>query len=299
MATAELSVIIASQGAAEQTARCLESLLCQNETTADQLELIVAEGPPHSACGQLENRFHQVKFVRAKGTSIPILHGAGIMASSADLVAVTEGHCTFPQEWVGAAMKAHRSSTASVIGGCLELGGQCDGLNTALFLCDYAQFVPPISAGETTDLPGNNIVFKRSCLGDTTSFAQHGFWKTFFCHKLAKEGHELIANESLRVQYNRRLSPAEIIMRRYNHGRCFGAMRAAQWTAGRRLLFVLSGPLIAPLLMYKLAGRCSTNRQCRSTLVHSAPYAVACLWLWALGEWMGNLFGAGTSCDRL
>jgi hypothetical protein len=305
MTSPDLSIVVAAQGTPQQTSACLRSLLAQRNIDSTWLEIIVAEGPPYASTTNLEEQFPSVKFIRASGPSIPVLHGAGIHASTAGNVAITEAHCTFDNDWFNHALESLIMNDASVVGGCVCPGKDVRNLNMALFLCDYAQFIPPMDSGPNTDLPGNNIVFTRASLGDTERFVEHGFWKTFFCYELAAMGHNLVADSSLIVDYNRKLSVSEIVFRRFHHGRCFGAMRAQHTSPSKRLIHFLSGPFLPFLLMYKLSQRCRLGqryvpRNTRADLfLANIPAAFACQTIWSIGEWIGNMAGSGSSCEKL
>ena len=300
MPASDICVVVASQSSAEVTARCLRSLLKQEIEPGSGPEIIVVEGPPHVCCDTLSIEFAPVKFVRADDCSIPTLHGAGIAESSAALVAITEAHCTFPPDWAKKVLDAHRNNErAAAIGGSVMPGGSLNSLNLGLFLCDYAQFVQPMQCGPSADLPGNNVVFKTSRLGDLQRFKGAGFWKTFFCHELEARGEALYADSDILAFYNRALTPTQITLRRYHHGRCFGAMRGAAAGATSRVVYALTGPLLPFFLLWKLINRCAPKPQCRALLVTGAPSAFFCLIAWSFGEWLGNIIGAGNSCSKL
>jgi hypothetical protein len=295
----DLSVVVAVQGLAPEAADCLNSLLAQKEFDQQLLEVIVCEGPPFAASNVLEAQFPNVRFMQSTGTSIPELHGTGVASSKGQLVAITEGHCTFATDWAANAVTAHRATNAQVIGGAVLPGPALSQSDKALFLCDYAQFVPPLTAGRNSDLPGNNIIFKRECLDASENFAVHGFWKTFFCKRLEKQGAELLADPTLQVFYNRNLSFSDAIARRYNHGRCFGGMRAASGTLEKRVIYFLAGWILPLLLFYKLVGRCWPRQACRELLLRDLFRTGLFLKVWVLGEWIGNLFGPGDCCTKL
>lgn len=296
---AQLSIVVAAQGEPEPTERCLASLERQNCSPTD-LEIIVVEGPPYAACQSLGARHPGVTFIKNDSSSVPLLHGRGVASTSAELVAITESHCTFPPDWASAAMKAARQSgTASVIGGAVEPGSELDPLNKGLFVCDYAQFVPPFDRHENSDLPGNNIVFRRDCLDFNRDFATNGFWKTFYCHELESHRQQLLAEPEMLVFYNRNLTFEQIMVRRWHHGRCFGGMRASTFSLLKRILMFVATPILPFLLFAKLQKRCGANPQTKLMLSESMGSATFCVFAWACGETFGNLFGPGESCDRL
>jgi hypothetical protein len=299
MTAPDLSIVVAAQGTPDETARCLRSLCEQQGISLDRLEIIVAQATPASP-EQRVAAVAPITFLEVKaGSSLPLLHGAGMAASTAPLVAITEGHCIFADNWAATAIDAHKRSQSSVIGGAVLPGKELGTLNTALFLCDYAQFLPPLEKGSTADLPGNNVVFKRACLKDVSQFASNGFWKTFYCRQLEEQGHALEIDPAMVVYYNRRLTTGAVISRRYHHGRCFGGMRAGMCSTSKRAIYCAAGIALPALLSWKLGKRCLHKQQYLPQLLAVSPSAFLCLSTWAIGEWIGNLIGPGCSCDLL
>jgi hypothetical protein len=302
MALFDLSIVVAAQGTPEETAQCLQSLLAQEGVARHRLEIIVAEAAPFQAYEHWSNKttVQPVKFIEVRtGKSLPLLHGAGIAEATAPLIAITEGHCTFALDWAIKAIEAHQRSAASAIGGAVLPGRHLGTLNTALFLCDYAQFLLPLKPQQTSDLPGNNVVFKRACLSKPADFARDGFWKTFYCKLLEKENHQLAIEPAMVVYYNRRLALLEVVARRYHHGRCFGGMRAGMISASTRALYCVTGAALPGLLSWKLARRCHGKEQSFKQLIVVWPAVLLCLCMWSAGEWLGNLLGPGHSCELL
>ncbi|MGH9548740.1 MAG: glycosyltransferase, partial [Terriglobales bacterium] len=146
MPTPELSIVIAAQGDAAETARCLSSLTAQKNVPAADLEIIVVHETPPT---ELQSQFPHVQFLASRSSSIPKLHGLGIENAGGSLVALTEGHCTFADDWAQEAIAAHKEHAEPVIGGCVAPGQELDPLNLGLFLCDYAQFLPPLEPAQT------------------------------------------------------------------------------------------------------------------------------------------------------
>jgi glycosyltransferase involved in cell wall biosynthesis len=300
MLAPELSVVVATQNAHDTVAACLDSLLGQSGLADGALEIIVVDGSADGTAALVAMRYPQLTPLRPIGTAgLPWLFGIGIARASGQLIALTEGHCTFPPNWAVAAIAAHHATDSPVIGGAVEPGCELSPLDWALFCCDYGQFLPPLQAGPTTDLPGNNIIFKRAILGSADSFASAGFWKTFFVHQLAAKGLATLAEPRLAVVYHRHASLAQIIRRRYDHGRCFGAMRAPTMAPLRRAIYALAGPLLPWLLTYRLVQRMRAKPAYWVRFAAVLPRAFLMLLLWSIGEWVGHLAGAGRSCERL
>lgn len=295
-----LSCVVALQQARQPLASCLDSLRAQIDPDGAVLELIVVDGSPGDAAARLAPRYPDVTFLRAStARSLPVLHGLGIAVARGDLVAITEAHCTFLPGWVATAIAAHAATDSPVIGGAVEPGERLRPLDWALYFCDYGQFLPPLAAGPTRDLPGNNVVFKRAILDRVTDIERRGFWKTFFCQQLVAEGRTLFAEPRLVVRYHRRLGLPQLVRRRFLHGRCFGGMRAERSGPARRALYALTGPLLPWLLLLKVARRVWPKGRHRRRFLRTLPWSALIVAVWSAGEWIGNLRGAGRSCSAL
>src|ERR1700722_19210285 len=121
-----LSIVVAAQGSAAQTARCLESLKNQNDVSLEQFEIIV-EGDGVPSLPDVTSS------LPALASSLPLLHGKGMEKAKGKLIAITESHCTFPPNWVSTAIKLHKAGSASAIGGTVLPGPNLKGMNLALF----------------------------------------------------------------------------------------------------------------------------------------------------------------------
>ncbi|WP_218081773.1 glycosyltransferase family protein [Anthocerotibacter panamensis] len=286
MSRPDLSVVVAVQ----EEGGAVASLLAQEGGAILELILVVAPGCLIPECAR------DIKVLQSKHWALPFLLGEGLAAAMGNLIAVTEGHCTFAADWAQQAIAAHAGTDVPVLGGVVEPGEGLTALDWALYFCDYGQFLAPLVGGLNSDLPGNNIVFKRQILAGK-EFTATGFWKTFFCYEL--QGEALRAEPALVCFYNRHLKLLPLLVRRWHHGRCFGAMRADKSSWSRKLLYALIGPLVPGLLVYKLWGRVWPKNRYRGRFLRVLPLSLLILTAWAVGEWVGNLFGSGGSYRRL
>lgn len=298
MGTPELSIIVAAQSSPEETARCLDSLSSQSGIAPDSVEVIVAT-QSQALANMIGERFPKFAVELTESDSLPWLHGAGMNLAHANLIAVTEGHCTFPSNWAAAAIAVNELLPEPVIGGAVVPAADLDPLNFGLFICDYAQFMPPLKRHRTFDLPGNNIVFKRRLFADTSTLVKQGFWKTFFVQSLEAGVGEPLLTPELQVTYNRKLTLPQILLRRYHHGRCFGGMRAAEMSPAKRVAYVLAGPLIPLLIAHKLQQKLAGKQAGKGAIFRSLPAIGICIFMWAVGEWIGAIAGSANCCNKL
>jgi hypothetical protein len=298
--TAELSVVVAAPRGGEPLRRCLESLASQERLREGALEVVVAIGPhTGDGAGEAPERLLRVRTVTSVSDSLPFLLGAGIAASSGGLVAVTEEVATFEPDWAASVLDVQKRTGAAALGGSVCPADGIAGFDLAAFLCDYAAFLPPFPAGLAAELLGLAAVFTREALPGAGDVAARGFWKTFHCRSLVSSGRQLYLDPALRVSCGRRLSFTAWARRRLLHGRCYGAMRATGWSVTRRIFHILASPTVPFLLFLRVARHVWPRPRFRSKFLAVSPGCLVAQVLWAAGEAVGLLLGAGTSGEKL
>jgi hypothetical protein len=283
-AAPRVSVVVAFQKG-QPVERCLASLVPQEVqivvAAASDAGGVPALAPPH------------VVF-RSDRRSLPFLMGEAIARAVHPLIAFTEAHCTFDPEWAGRAVVAMSDGCAAA-GGTVARDPALDLISEALYWADYAAFAPPLARRRTPELPGNNIVFQREALPLDASAS--GFWKTFHCRELERRGAVLKIDPSMTVTYGRAVSLAELVRRRYHHGRCFGGMRAGEIGRIRRLSIAAAAPLLPWVVTARLLRRAGDGNRGRiNRLLHWVFLAQL---VWIGGEAVGNAAGIGASCGEL
>lgn len=259
------------------------------------LSIIIAGEDPSACIASLGTLPASVEIIAVdRPGSLPERLAEGIERARGDFVAMTETACTFAGDWLEQALRITAVTSASAIGGAVEPGSQLDTRSLGLYFCDYAQFLLPFHARQTSDLPGSNVIFRREAL--TGVDLTNGFRKSAFCRKLGSEGHSLELDPSLVVRQHRRVTTSGLMRRRWNHGRCWGAMRAETLTVTTRGIYAIAGPLLPLLLTFRVIRRVWPKMRMRGELARSLPWIVLSSAVWVGGEWVGNLFGAGDSC---
>lgn len=296
-----LSIIVAWQKSQAQANDCLDSLYVQSKGRPTEIILVTS----HSGADiqGLPSRYPGLVLSAGNADTLPKLYGRGIQRASGKLIAVTEAHTTFDSGWIDKTIQACAERSAAAIGGAVEPGPALAGLDFALYLCDYVQFALPLEAGDSNDLPGNNVVFKSTILDQFRPNRQKleldGFWKTFFCHELQEHGQALLREPNMVSYYNRHMSFMDMMVRRFNHGRCFGAMRSADFSPLKKLMYALSCAALPFVLDMRLAKKIGAKKKLIGRAVLVFPFCHLIICAWVLGEHFGTIFGAGTSCDQL
>lgn len=286
-----ISVVVVAQGS--EPAPC-DSASSFEAAGAD--EVIVVAGRSVGSADIECLAAGKARLIRSDHDSFPRLARLGLEASRGELVAFTEWHCTADAGWADRARHSFEGGV-TVVGGSVVAEPGLETRNRALYAVDYGSF----ASGHAKDahvLPGVNIVFRRTALAAIEPEPPAEFWKSFTSWELERRGGRLRFDPAPRVTCHRRLSLREITARRWNHGRCFGAMRSSGMSRASRAIYTLAAPVI-PFALTTNTLRTIVSYASVAEAIRLLP---AVFWIhltWVAGEWVGHLRGAGGSCDRL
>lgn len=232
------------------------------------------------------------------GTSLLKLWGRGIAASTAEFVAVLDVHCPPAPGWLVRVLTQIETGS-EIFFGPVEPGWASDDRRIVGYLSDYAQFKAPLT-GAVNEIPGNNLVLRRTLMASAPELQAQGFFKTFTLWRLRQEQGMLpIGDNEMRVVYRKPFALRSFLRRQYVHGRCFGATRHLQAGQPPRLLCLAFTPLLPWLRTWRI-GRATARDGFLSTAFRRYLWLV--LWsqvVWSWGEFLGYALGASDSCDRL
>lgn len=292
-----LSVVVASVHSAYDLEMYLDAIIEQAQDK--NIEVIVADCCRSDSPGNITIKYPNVVFIRfPEKTTLPALLGAGIARSTGQIIAITDSTCSPDKHWVSAVLKAHESSYP-VIGGAVEIGGCKKWVDWAAYFCEYGQFMNPLKEGTANELPGNNISFKRWTLDKGREFVENGFWKTYWCRRLRKEGIELMLSPLIVVYYKKSYLLIPFLIRRFHHGRCFAGMRVAEISTLERLLYAAGSPALPFLFLARTIKVVASKKRYLKEFVFSFPIFLLAIMSWSFGEFCGYLVGAGKSCSHV
>jgi hypothetical protein len=294
----ELSVVVASHNAGTVIAKCLEAL--SQQAGADRAEVIVADSSTDET-PVIVGRFACVRLLHFdEPLTIPELRGRAIAASRGGIIAVLDPFAIAAENWIDAILSAHASSASLVIGGAVDLhDAEHQTLVTwALYINEYGLFMTPVRPGPTHIVPGCNVSYKRTALfdGDTPRYGV--FWKTFVNWRIQAEMPLHLASEVV-VRLFKPVPFGDFLASRFEHGRCFAAMRpdSAAWPV--RLLRAATAPLLPPLFLWRWGRAYWSKGRNRAKLIATLPLQLLLFSVWAGGEACGYLAGGGRSCRRI
>ncbi len=289
-----LSIVIAAWNGKALLDACLASLLRNEIGSGD--EIIV---PANFDCGALAEQFPRVRFLPLPpAATVPELRTAGIRASTGEIVAITEDHFLIGEEWTKAIRSAHPSIDSAGIGGAIENSTGGSALDWAVYLDDYGPYMLPLRSGPASGLSGANASYKRAALVAVEPSYRDGFFEPFVHAEMLRRGLRLSVDPAPVVYHHKTYRTGKALADAYHHGRGYGARRAAQWSAGRRLAFAAGCVILPILLPLRVVFRTIAKGRNLGALFRAIPYLIALRAAWAFGEMRGYLAGEGSSAGQ-
>jgi hypothetical protein len=292
----DLSIVVVSLSRAEVLARCLPPLLAQAAGAGAEVWL-VRQPSDDPAVAALRRDHPQVSWLdAAPGDNVPRMRAAAMRLARGRVVALLEDDCTVAEGWCHGVQAAHLEDPP-VVGGPIEPDSYPRALDWAVFLCEYARFLPPLQ-GEVLALPGNNVSYRRSLvLRWLEEHGDDGFREAFAHEDWRGQGMPLLADPGMRVRNVNRWTVDTATRSAYHHGRAFAGQRF-RGRPSRRLLYAAGSALLPVLKTARVAGEVLSRGRGAGSLLRALPWIIVFHTSWACGEWMGYLFGPGASADR-
>ncbi|MFO0908372.1 MAG: glycosyltransferase [Isosphaeraceae bacterium] len=291
----ELSVVIASVNGwhvLEPTLRSLEALA---ETA--RIEVIVVETVGGSTRRNLRGQFPGVTVLESERLSIPRLRYQGVIRARGRLVAILEDHARLSPDWARTLLTAHRDDWGAV-GGPVENGR--DGIvNWAVYFCEYASYMSPLPEGETTDLPGNNIAYKRPHLLRHARVLDEGKWESWINDRLRADGVRICADNRMVAHHIKPFRLGYFLRQRFHFARSYAGMRRRDQRWNRRIVYGLGSVVLPALLAVRVTRTVLSKKRHLGRFAVVSPLVVLFLTVGALGEMIGYLVGPGRSLERV
>lgn len=282
-----LSIVVVSYQAAATIERCLAALVPQR---SDAVEVVVVDSGTDATADVVERRFPEVRLVRLATRHAPgAARNVGIAAARGALIGFVDSDCVAAPDWAERVLAAH-GDPAPVIGGVIDLAPPRTALGTALYLCEFNQWLPGAPAGPMRDIPTCCLSLKRSALERFGAFRAEGYCSdTAFNWKLARAGAPPLLDPAIRVAQIMQPTARGFVRKQLMHGRAFARMRVAEerFSTLRRIAFAALSPLLPFVLGLRLLRRVRERAQPGLPLARSAPLVFAGLCLWSAGELAG------------
>jgi hypothetical protein len=290
-----LSVVVASVNGWEVLEPTLRALDAQPER--DRMEIIVVEARGGAVRQRLRDRRPAVVLIESERQSIPRLRYRGVCCTRGKVVAILEDHGAVAPNWAATVLEAHRGPWGAV-GGAVENGKE--GLvNWAVYFCEYTRYMNPVAEGETHDLPGNNIAYKRPYLLRHARALEQGRWESWINDRLRADGIPLASTRAMVVHHIKPFRLGYFLVQRFHFARSYAGMRRGDQSGARRLVFGVGSLALPVLLTARVVQTVLRKRRHWGRFVLAAPLVVLFLTVGACGEMVGYLFGAGASLEKV
>ena len=284
-----LSIIVVAYQSASTIGRCLEALVPQ---IGDAVEVLVVDSGTDDTAAIVARRFPEVRLVKLDTQHSPgAARNVGIAAARGELIGFVDSDCIASPDWAARVLAAHRDP-APVIGGVIDLAPPRTTLGTALYVCEFNQWLPGAPPGPMRDIPTCCFSLKRRAVEQHGAFRAEGYSSdTAFNWKLARAGEPPLLDPSIRVAQMMTPTLAAFVRKQLMHGRAFARMRVEEerFSTARRLAFAALSPVLPLVLGLRLVRRVRERGQAGLPLARSAPLVFLGLCLWSAGELAGYL----------
>lgn len=273
---------------------CLASLWPQCK--ARGAGLVVARDEQCGDLASLAAAHPGAVFVAAPaGASVPMLRGIGLArAKPAGVAVLVEDHCVVCDGWLASLLAGMHDVAAA--GGGMDNAQTERAIEWGAYFSEYGFFDATRSPdhGTLPLLTGANVAYSPDVCDAVTRWMCEGAWENTVHMRLAEDGHRFRFVADAVVAQNMRYGFASFCRDRFVHGRDFARtrLRLAQTGTVRRAIMTVLAPCLPVLLTARLwnmaAGR---TRARRWQFIRSAPFTIAFLAAWSVGEAVGYALG--------
>lgn len=282
-----VSIVVGANGAFGSVERCLTALEPQVHSGGG-VEVIVCGATPSD--DTVRSQFPFARFETRPGMLVPELWSAGIDLSTGTIVALTISPMEAADDWVATMRdRLGLGSHVDALGGAIDAGKGLRLVDWAEYFCRYAADMPPFTAHESVDLPGDNAAYRRDALLRVRETWADGFWEPEVHRELKTTGSTLVHDPGLVVYQGRSAGFGAFVRQRLVHGRAYGHQRGVRFGVVRNFAGVVLAFGVPGILLLRQAGAVLAKGRHRGSLVASLPAMLAYDLAWAVGEARGHL----------
>jgi hypothetical protein len=294
--TPRLSVVVASVNGWEMLEPTLRALDAQPERS--RMEVIVVEAVGGETRRALLEHRPRVEVIPVdEKRTIPALRHMGVARAKGDLVAILEDHGEVAPDWASALLEAHEGPWGAV-GGVVE-NGRTGLVNWAAFFCEYTNYMGPVFEGESTDLPGNNIAYKRPHLLRHAHELEQGRWESWVNDKIRADGVPIASTNKAVVRHIKPFRLGHFLVQRFHFARSYAGMRRVDQSTPKRLIYGFGSLALPALLTLRVARQALAKKRHLGHFAASMPLIALFYTVGAAGEMIGYLIGPGDSLSRV
>ena len=282
-----LSVIVTSYNSPKTLELCLESLAAQPEAG----EMVVADCSRVNPGPELSRKFPNVKFLHfPERHSVPVLRWAAFCETHGDVVAAVEARCVPHGDWCALLAAAHLAHPdVPAIGGPVAPAEASSRRDLGMFFCEYGLYAPPVTEGNSVDLSGANLSYKRTALLALKDMLDAGSWETLIHDRWRRAGLSLRLS-SATVVFHNSMPLGIALQQRFWYGWGYSADRMATRSRAASFLFAAASPML-PFLLTRRLWRAAKQKHLTSPFRGALGWTFLFQSAWAAGECCGYLFG--------
>ena len=173
-----------------------------------------------------------------------------------------------------------------------------DSSARAVFFCEYAPYMLPVLEGEATDLPGNNIAYKRPHLMKHVRLLEEGHWESWINDRLRATARLRSTNAAV-ARHIKKFRLGYFLSQRYHFARSYAGMRRAEQTWIKRIVYAIGSFALPVLLTVRVARTVFAKKRDRGRFIACLPLIFLFFTVGAIGESIGYAFGSGSSLERV
>lgn len=246
-----LTVTLIAGNRRERVQRALRSILAQD--IADKIVIIVYDRADNPARDLPELTTPNVSYEPVgRNTTLGQLQKRAVLAAKTDVIAFIEEHVAVPSGWARESLRLHAQGYAGVTG-FFTAGNPQHRCARIIFAVTYGDYVLSKTSGETTDIPGDNSSFIRSKIlqfADDLEVMLNT--DVLLIRRLVNQGEKLCrANLPLSHWNENKWSDGWTALCYWNQMYICNSLALQKWSLGRRLLRLLSIPLVPFVRAYK------------------------------------------------
>jgi len=291
-----LSVVIASVNGWEMLEPTLRALDAQPERSRMQILVVEAVGGA-TRRALLDHRPRVEVIAVDEKRTIPALRHLGVIQARGELVAILEDHGEVDPDWASALIEAHEGPWGAV-GGVVE-NGRTGLINWAAFFCEYTPYMGPVLEGESADLPGNNIAYKRPHLLRHAHELEQGRWESWINDNLRADGVPIASTNKAVVRHIKPFRLGHFLVQRFHFARSYAGMRRVDQSVVKRLVYGCGSVALPAMLLLRVTKTAMAKGRNLGHFAASVPLIALFYTVGAAGEMIGYLVGPGDSLSRV
>jgi hypothetical protein len=157
----------------------------------------------------------------------------------------------------------------------------------------------PVVEGESTDLPGNNIAYKRPHLLRHAQELEAGRWESWINDKIRLDGVPIASTNRAVVRHIKPFALGHFLVQRFHFARSYAGMRRADQSIAKRLIYGFGSLALPGLLTLRVTRTALLKKRHLGRFVATLPLIGLFFTVGAAGEMIGYLIGPGDSLNRV